>query len=89
VFLGRHKVPDTSIFGMLLTEYRFGKYGTATPPSTGFNKVTTIRSPREFITPMIWLLMAEAAVQSGVLPRQRSFKPAVQVWVAWSLRQVL
>lgn len=36
---------------------------------------------------LIRLLMAEAAVQAGALPRQLSFKHTVQVWVAWSQRQ--
>lgn len=38
---------------------------------------------------LIRLLMAEAAVQASVLPRQLSFKHTVQVWVAWSQRQFL
>ena len=38
---------------------------------------------------LIRLLMAEAAVQADVLPRQLSFKHTVQVWVAWSQRQFL
>ena len=38
---------------------------------------------------LIRLLMAEAAVQAGVLPRHLSFKHTVQVWVAWSQRQFL
>jgi hypothetical protein len=38
---------------------------------------------------LIRLLMAEAAVQAGALPRQLSFKHTVQVWVAWSQRQFL
>jgi Transposase DDE domain len=38
---------------------------------------------------LIRLLMADAAVQAGVLPRQLSFKHTVQVWVAWSQRQFL
>ncbi len=38
---------------------------------------------------LIRLLMAEAAVQAAVLPRQLSFKHTVQVWVAWSQRQFL
>jgi len=38
---------------------------------------------------LIRLLMAETAVQAGVLPRQLSFKHTVQVWVAWSQRQFL
>ena len=38
---------------------------------------------------LIRLLMAEAAHQSGVLPRQLSFKHTLQIWVAWSARQFL
>jgi len=38
---------------------------------------------------LIRSLMAAAAEQSGVLPRQLSFKHTVQVWVAWSQRQFL
>jgi hypothetical protein len=38
---------------------------------------------------LIRLLMAEAAAQAGVLPRQLSFKHTVQVWVSWSQRQFL
>ncbi len=38
---------------------------------------------------LIRLLMAQAADQAGVLPRQLSFKHTVQVWVAWSQRQFL
>lgn len=38
---------------------------------------------------LIRLLMAQAAVESGVLPRQLSFKHTVQVWIAWSQRQFL
>ncbi len=38
---------------------------------------------------LIRLLMAEAARQAGVLPRQLSFKHMLQIWVAWSQRQVL
>ncbi len=38
---------------------------------------------------LIRLLMAEAAVQAGVLPRRLSFKHTVQVWIAWSQRQFL
>jgi Transposase DDE domain len=38
---------------------------------------------------LIRLLMAQAAVQAGVLPRQLSFKHTVQVWVAWCQRQFL
>ena len=33
---------------------------------------------------LIRLLMAQAAIQAGVLPRQLSFKHTLQVWVAWS-----
>jgi hypothetical protein len=36
---------------------------------------------------LIRLLMAEAATQNEVLPRQLSFKHTLQVWVAWSARQ--
>lgn len=36
---------------------------------------------------LVRLLMAEAAVQAGVLPRQLSFKHTVQVWIAWSRQQ--
>ncbi len=35
------------------------------------------------------LLMAQAADQAGVMPRQLSFKHRVRVWVAWSQRQFL
>lgn len=38
---------------------------------------------------LIRLLMAEAAHQDGVLPRQLSFKHTLQIWVAWSARQFL
>lgn len=38
---------------------------------------------------LIRLLMAEAANQAGVLPRQLSFKHTLQIWVAWSVRQFL
>jgi hypothetical protein len=38
---------------------------------------------------LIRLLMAEAASQAGVLPRQLSFKHTLQIWVAWSARQFL
>ena len=38
---------------------------------------------------LIRLLMAEAALQAGVLPRQLSFKHTLQIWVAWSQRQFL
>jgi len=38
---------------------------------------------------LIRLLMAQAAVHAGVLPRQLSFKHTLQVWVAWSQRQFL
>jgi len=36
---------------------------------------------------LIRLLMAQAAVQAAVSPRQLSFKHAVQVWLAWSHKQ--
>jgi hypothetical protein len=38
---------------------------------------------------LIRLLMAEAAVQAGALPRQLSFKHTVQVWISRSQRQFL
>jgi hypothetical protein len=38
---------------------------------------------------LIRLLMAEAAIQAQVLPRQLSFKHTLQMWVAWSQRQFL
>lgn len=38
---------------------------------------------------LIRLLMAQAAVYAGVLPRQLSFKHTLQVWIAWSHRQFL
>ena len=38
---------------------------------------------------LIRLLMAQAAVQAAVLPRELSFKHTVQVWLAWSQRQFL
>lgn len=38
---------------------------------------------------LIRLLMAEAAHQAQVLPRQLSFKHTLQIWVAWSARQFL
>ena len=38
---------------------------------------------------LIRLLMAEAALQAGVLLRQISFKHTLQIWVAWSGRQFL
>jgi hypothetical protein len=38
---------------------------------------------------LIRLLMAEAAHQAEVLPRQLSFKHTLQIWVAWSARQFL
>lgn len=38
---------------------------------------------------LIRLLMAQAAIHAGVLPRQLSFKHTLQVWVAWSQRQFL
>jgi len=33
---------------------------------------------------LIRLMMAQAALQSGILPRQLSFKHTVQVWLAWA-----
>ena len=36
---------------------------------------------------VIRLLMAEAASQAGVFPRELSFKHTLQIWVAWSQRQ--
>jgi len=38
---------------------------------------------------LIRLLMAQAAVHAGLLPRQLSFKHTLQVWIAWSQRQFL
>ena len=38
---------------------------------------------------LIRLLMAEAAQQADVLPRQLSFKHTLQIWIAWSQRQFL
>ena len=38
---------------------------------------------------LIRLLMAEAALQADVLPRQLSFKHTVQVWIVWSQCQFL
>lgn len=38
---------------------------------------------------LIRLLMAEAALQAGALPRQLSFKHTLQIWMAWSQRQFL
>ena len=38
---------------------------------------------------LIRLLMAQAALQAEVLPRQLSFKHTLQMWVAWSQRQFL
>jgi hypothetical protein len=38
---------------------------------------------------LIRLLMAQAAVQAELLPRQLSFKHTLQIWVAWSQRQFL
>ena len=38
---------------------------------------------------LIRLLMAEAALQAEVVPRQLSFKHTLQIWVAWSQRQFL
>ena len=37
---------------------------------------------------LIRLLMAQAAHQERVLPRQLSFKHTLQVWLAWSMRQL-
>ncbi len=38
---------------------------------------------------LIRLLMAEAALRAGVLPRHLSFKHTLQIWVAWSGLQFL
>jgi hypothetical protein len=38
---------------------------------------------------LIRLLMAQAAHEAKVLPRQLSFKHTLQIWVAWSARQFL
>ena len=38
---------------------------------------------------LIRVLMAQAAEQAEVLPRQLSFKHTLQIWVAWSARQFL
>jgi hypothetical protein len=38
---------------------------------------------------LIRLLMAEAALQANVLPRELSFKHTLQIWVSWSQRQFL
>lgn len=38
---------------------------------------------------LIRLLMAQAAVDAKVLPRQLSFKHTLQIWIAWSQRQFL
>ena len=38
---------------------------------------------------LIRLLMAEAALQADVMPRQLSFKHTVQIWIAWSQCQFL
>jgi len=38
---------------------------------------------------LIRLLMAEAALQANVLPRDLSFKHTLQIWVSWSQRQFL
>lgn len=38
---------------------------------------------------LIRLLMAEAASQAQVSPRQLSFKHTLQIWIAWSARQFL
>jgi len=37
---------------------------------------------------LIRLIMAEAAVRSNILPRQISFKHALQIWVLWSLQPI-
>ena len=36
---------------------------------------------------LIRLLMAQAASQAGLLPRQLSFKHTLQIWLAWSSQQ--
>ncbi|MHB1545003.1 MAG: IS4-like element ISCARN115 family transposase, partial [Gammaproteobacteria bacterium] len=38
---------------------------------------------------LVRLLMAQAAAQAAVWPRQLSFKHTVQVWLAWSHKQFL
>ena len=38
---------------------------------------------------LIRLLMAEAALQAGALPRELSFKHTLQLWLSWSRRQFL
>jgi len=38
---------------------------------------------------LIRLLMAEAALQANVLPRELSFKHTLQIWVSWSRCQFL
>lgn len=38
---------------------------------------------------LIRLLMTQTAIHADVLPRQLSFKHTLQVWVAWSQRQLL
>jgi hypothetical protein len=38
---------------------------------------------------LVRLLMAEAALQGGVLPRQLSFKHTLQIWLAWNLQQFM
>ncbi len=38
---------------------------------------------------LIRLLMAEAALQANVLPRELSFKHTLQIWVSWSRHQFL
>ena len=35
---------------------------------------------------LLRLIMAEAAMQSGLLPRQLSFKHTLQIWLAWNRR---
>jgi hypothetical protein len=38
---------------------------------------------------LIRLLMAQAAVQAAVQPRQLSFKHTLQIWIAWSTQRLL
>lgn len=38
---------------------------------------------------LVRLLMAQAAAQADVLPRQLSFKHTVQVWLVWNHKQFL
>ena len=37
---------------------------------------------------LIRLLMAQAALQAGVHPRQLSFKHTVQIWTEWTVRRL-